>query len=281
MKQTAPKGPVAVKPFHCCLIVFVIHVAIFAEILQPRRLVDAHTAGVLPKKHYDFECRYYPAGNPEYGTGLIVGIAAGITDRLNIGISYGGEGIIGRKRNVRFNPFPGGQIKYRLFEEDLACPGVTIGYEHQGYGGIADTAYFSYSGYVYKSQGFFLALSKNYLLLNFIQIGFHGSFNYSIEERDKVTWPNAIVGFDMGFNDELAVVLEYDFGFNVKDPKRPDQPNYYGRPQDGFLNAGIRWAFTSNFFLEFDMKDLLEKKQRRDEPVGWSRELKVIYVSHF
>ena len=31
-----------------------------AEMVQPRKLVDAHTAGILGKGQYDFECRVYP-----------------------------------------------------------------------------------------------------------------------------------------------------------------------------------------------------------------------------
>jgi len=56
------------------------------------------------------------------------------------------------------------------------------------------------------------------------------------------------------------------------------------------LNMGLRWAFTENFLIEFDVADILENKTRRAPvptrpnrrvPIGWSRELKVAYISRF
>jgi hypothetical protein len=54
----------------------------------------------------------------------------------------------------------------------------------------------------------------------------------------------------------------------------------------GYLNAGIRWAFASNFYVEFNALDVLENKllerDRTDGPkVGWSRELKLVYLGPF
>src|SRR5574344_443471 len=99
------------------------------QMLQQRRLVDAHTAGLLPRASVDFDCRYYPSFDPALGAGLNVGFGVGITDRLMIGIAYGGEGLIGRGRKATFNYFPGLLLKYRLFEESFAGPGVAIGYD--------------------------------------------------------------------------------------------------------------------------------------------------------
>lgn len=250
----------------------------WADMMQPRRLVDGHTAGVLPKSYYDLECRVYASGDPALGSGLNLGISVGLTDRLTLGVSYGGEGLIGRSRDVRFNSLPGVLVKYRLFEERVVTPGLSLGYDHQGYGGIADTAEFGYSGFVYKSPGFFLALSKNYIMLNVIQIGFHGTINYSLEERENVHWPNFTTGLDIGINEELAFVLEYDFAFNDRSGR---EEKYYALPHRGLLNAGLRWAFSPSFHFEFDFKDLMENKQKRDGAYGWSRELKLLYYSHF
>ncbi|MFP4163307.1 MAG: hypothetical protein ACLFQB_01800 [Chitinispirillaceae bacterium] len=249
-----------------------------AGMMQPRRLVDGHTAGVLPKSYYDLECRVYAAGDPDLGSGLNLGISVGLTDRLTLGVMYGGEGLIGRSRNVRFNSLPGVLVKYRLFEERVITPGLSLGYDHQGYGGMADTAEFGYEGFVYKSPGFFLALSKNYIMLNLIQIGFHGTVNYSLEERETVCWPNFSAGLDIGINEEMSFVVEYDFALNDKSGKKE---MYYALPHRGLLNAGLRWAFSPNFHFEFDFKDLLENKQRRGEAYGWSRELKLLYYSRF
>ncbi|MDG5815579.1 hypothetical protein QA601_10840 [Chitinispirillales bacterium ANBcel5] len=249
----------------------------FAGMIQPRRLVDSHTAGVLPRGYYDFECRVYSAGNAELGSGLMMGFNVGLTDRLDIGIMYGGEGIIGRG-DVEFNELPGVQIKYRLFEESIAGPALALGFDNQGFGGSVDSEEFGYDGFVYKSPGFFLSASKNYILLNRIQFGIHGMASYSLEESDVVRWPNLTVGLDVGFNEELSFVVEYDLGFNDKSIK---EEKNFAHPHRGYLNLGLRWAFTPNFYIEFDAKDVLENKGTEEGALGWSRELKIVYYSQF
>ncbi|MDR0306755.1 MAG: YjbH domain-containing protein [Chitinispirillales bacterium] len=258
------------------------------ENLQPRRLVDMHTAGVLPRGHYDLECRFYAAGDRDYESGMMTGVSVGLTDRFTVGLSYGGEGIIGRRSDVNWNDQPGVLIKYRLFEERYVTPALAVGYDHQGLGGTAGAYEFGYDGYIFKSPGFFAALSKNYIMLSIVQIGLHGTSNYSLEDRKNVNWPNFMTGFDITINEELAFVMEYDFALNDRTGKKWK----YHSP--GFLNAGLRWAFSPNFHLEFDVKDIFENKMRRigdnmdtGEPVpvrvknGWSRELKVLYYSQF
>jgi hypothetical protein len=249
------------------------------EMIQPRRLIDSHTAGVLPKAGYDFECRIYPNGeNGTNGDGLLLGISVGITDRLNIGLSYGGDGLIGRGRYARLNPWPGALIKYRIIDETFFLPAFALGYDHQGFGGIQPD---HYTGYVYKSQGLFVALSKNYLFFSTVQLGLHGSVNFSLEDIKNVRWPDGFIGLDLSINEELALAFEYDLAMNSLDPG-----GGYFNPLDGYLNAGIRWAFTKSFYLEFDVKDILEKKVITDEngtlrQLGWSRELKLVYYDNF
>ena len=252
-----------------------------AEMIQPRKLVDAHTAGILGKGQYDFECRVYPAGDPSLGAGLTFGIDVGVTNRLTIGLSYGGEGIVGRGRHVRFHTLPGWLVKYRLIEENVHFPGIAVGYDHQGHGGVADTSRFFYKGYIFKSPGFFIALSKNYLLFNTVQFGIHGMCNYSMEQFKEVTWPDLIAGIDLGINDELSIVFEYDFAFNMLDP-RPGRKAIFAHPSEGYLNTGLRWAFSPSFYLEFDARDLLEnRKFKNGRTVGWNREIKVVFFSEF
>jgi len=254
---------------------------------QPYRLVNAHTAGVLPKASFDVDFRVFAPPN-DHGSGLIMGANVGLTNRLNIGLSYGGEGIIGYSDRVWWNELPGILVKYRLFEESFVAPALSVGFDNQGYGGQVHEGGYGYNGYVYKSQGFFIAVSKNYLMFSSVQIGLHCTVNYSLEEIDDVTWPNVAGGLDIGINDELTFIVEYNVALD--DITGPNNDSHYGMPHRGFLNMGLRWAFTENFLIEFDMADILENKTRRAPiltrpnrrvPVGWSRELKVAYISMF
>jgi len=245
------------------------------RMMQPIRLVNQHTAGVLPRANYSFETRIFASGDSAIpGNGLCAGIAVGITDRLNIGISYGGDGIIGRGP-ARPNPYPGAFIKYRIVEENYILPAMALGYDHQGSGGIQNG---DYKGFVYKSPGFFFSLSKSYLLFQTVQLGFHGGVNYSLEELNKVKWPDCFAGLDLNINEELALAGEYDFALNVRDPDSRD----YLHPLRGFLNAGIRWAFTPQFHLEFLAIDILQMRVNdNNRRLGWSRELRFTYINQF
>jgi hypothetical protein len=246
--------------------------------VPPIRLVDMHTAGVVPKGDFLFETRMYENGR----TGFLFSIAAGITDRFCFGLGYGAEGIIGRSNAVRYNPFPECLVKFRVIEENYVLPGIAAGFDYQGFGGISDFDRFGYYGYTYKSQGFFIAVSKSYLFARFLDIGFHGDVNFSLEEIARVKWPNLGVGIDMGVSDKFSFVAEYDFGLNTRDPYGSNDS--YTVPLEGYLNAGLRIHFTPEFSLEIDARDILQKRTFFDSlgierRVGWSREIKVTFIS--
>jgi opacity protein-like surface antigen len=263
-----------------------------ADLTQPYRLISGHTAGVLPKSAISAEIDVY-AARGGYGSGLITGIHVGITNRFMLGLSYGGEGLIGFGNRVRWNAYPGVMVKYRLLDEKFVTPALTVGFDNQGYGGPTGTGQFYYTGYIYKSPGFFAAASKNYIMLNTLQIGFHGMANYSLEGDP---WPNLLAGIDLGINSELSIIAEYDFALNDI-TGRDNVKNNRALPHRGFLNVGLRWAFTENFHLQFHAKDIFENKiysnvsaitipgseaeMMTHRPLGWSRELKVIYISKF
>ena len=144
--------------------------------VPPIRLVDMHTAGVVDKGDYQFEGRVFEND----GTVILMSIAAGVTDRFCFGLGYGAEGVVGRSRDVHYNPYPGCLIKFRLVEESYTLPGIAIGFDNQGFGGIADQGRFGYRGYIYKSQGFFAAFSKSYLFMRFLELGPHGDVSFSL-----------------------------------------------------------------------------------------------------
>jgi hypothetical protein len=273
-----------------CLIVFMlcgsISGSLFAERpVPPIRLVDMHTAGVVEKGSFVFESRIYENA----GTGFLLSIAAGITDRFCFGLGYGAEGIVGRSEDVHFNPYPGCLVKYRLLEENYVLPGIALGFDYQGFGGIGDEGRFGYYGYMYKSEGFFAAVSKSYLFLRVLDIGLHGDVNFSFEEIDRVKWPNLGIGTDLGVSDKFSFVAEYDFGLSTRDPfdSASVRDDAYTLPYEGYLNVGLRIHFTPEFSLEFDARDLLQNRtyliNRGNGPVetrvGWSRELKVTFIA--
>ncbi|MCL2183717.1 MAG: hypothetical protein FWB85_09645 [Chitinispirillia bacterium] len=278
--------------------------AFATNLIQPYKLVSMPTAEILPRAYLDVEMNYY-ASRAGYGSGLLAGLHVGLTNRLMFGVSYGGEGLIGHSGDIRLNTFrdviyPGVLVKYRLVEEGAVPPAVTLGFDNQGYGGMASEGVYGYDGYIYKAPGFFAAASKSYMMMSALQIGFHGTLNWAIEKYNDNDWGwanhfNIMLGTDIAINEELMVVVEYDFAFNdatgSKNETRPINDPKYFTPLGGFLNIGVRWALTQNFHIQADFRDILENKLSRSgmasgglerwAPIGWSRELKVIYVTQF
>ena len=61
--------------------------------LEPRYIVDMPTAGMLPKGSLGFDSFFLASG------GLLVGISVGVLDRFSLGVSYGGNELIGSGTN--------------------------------------------------------------------------------------------------------------------------------------------------------------------------------------
>ncbi len=56
----------------------------------------------------------------------------------------------------------------------------------------------------------------------------------------------------------------------------------YARPSDGHCNAGLRRAFSPEFYFEFDARDLVEHRKYGDgRTAGWNREIKPAFFSEF
>ncbi len=228
------------------------------SLVEPISLIDTPTAGTLLRSSFKAEIRAYANG------GLLGGIDAGITDRLMFGISYGGTNLIGEGK-IDWNPQPGVNIRYRLFEEDLTIPALVLGYDSQGYGAFVDST----KRYSEKSRGVFVSASKNFAFLG--TFGVHGGVNYSFENNDGDKDLNLFLGFDKSINPELLIVGEYDFALNDNDGQALGAGN-------GYLNLGIKWIFAGKMNIDFFLKNLLENKNNHPH---MSREIRISYVEIF
>ncbi|GAB4313766.1 MAG: hypothetical protein Kow0074_00440 [Candidatus Zixiibacteriota bacterium] len=229
------------------------------NVIAPRRMIDAPTAGVLPRGSFDTELRSIPDG------GLLAILQIGLTSRWQIGISYGGSEVISSS-DPEWNPRMQFLTKIQIINESFAFPGVAIGFEEQGFGLWID----SLSRYQIKSKGFYAVASKGYRSANFTS-SLHGGVNLSREDADDDNL-NFFLGADMSFDNNLGLVAEYDLALN--DDRKPDA---LGRGR-GYLNAGIRWIVMEKIQIEGALKDLLENRRDTDT---FGRELRLIYVERF
>lgn len=206
--------------------------------LEPRFLVDVPTAGMLAKGSFALDIDFYQEG------GVLLGLSAGIFDRLSFGISYGGSKLIGGDKPV-MNEIPGVNLKIRLLEENVALPAIAIGFDSQGKDGYIS----EFDRYRIKSLGVYAVASKNYTFAGFLSI--HGGVNYSFERSDDDRDPNVFAGIEKTLGPVVSLTLEYNLGANDSDH------NAIGRGR-GYLNAGLRWSAGGGFTLGVHLKDLAQ-----------------------
>jgi hypothetical protein len=233
---------------------------VLANKMQPIRLVDCPTAGILPRASFDFDIRVYPNG------GAILGLDIGLMKRFMVGMSFGGENVIG-DGDPDWNPRIEFAAKYRLINESWSFPAVVIGFDSQGSGAYND----SLDRYVYKSKGFYGVISKGYEMGD-LPFGLHAGANYSLENDDDDKDIAVFFGADLRFGENLGVVGEYDLGTNDDKAKELFGQGY------GYLNLGVQWIFSESLLLQFNLKNLL---LNREDASTWGREFRIVYFESF
>ena len=208
-----------------------------------RRLIDMPTAGVLDKGQVAMSSELLPNGT------LIAKVEAGIFKNFNIGLSYGGNNIIGSGKPDWY-PFPPGvNLRIRLMDETVLIPALSVGFDTQGKG-----EYFKdEKRYAIKAPGIFAAVSKNFGLLGYLS--FHGEVNYSVlEEKDGDNFVNLMVGAEKTLGKSFSLLFEYNFAFN------DNSTATFGNGK-GYMNMGIRWSIGEGVTVGFDLRDLLQNKK--------------------
>ncbi len=205
-----------------------------------RYLIDMPTSGVLDKGFVSVSSDILPGGL------MVAKLDVGVFQNLSFGISYGGGNIIGSGK-VDWYKYPGVNIRYKFFEESLAFPSLTVGFDSQGKGEYFDKG----SRYAIKSPGFFVAGSKNFEMLGYLSL--HGVVNYSLENSDGDNFLNLMVGAEKTIGSKVSLIAEYNFAFNDNGSK------VFGKG-NGYFNLGVRWAVSEGFVLGFDLRDLFDNK---------------------
>jgi hypothetical protein len=226
--------------------------------IEPRYIVDMPTAGILAHGTYAIDARFYGDG------GLLVGFTAGLFGRLDLGISYGGSGLVGGGDPV-MNEAPGLLVKVRILQESVVAPAIALGFDSQGYDGWITEM----SRYVIKSPGFYGVISKNYDLLGFLSI--HGGANYSLERADGDQDVNFFAGAEKSLGSFASLLAEYDLGMNDSDQGASGK----GR---GYLNAALTFSPGSGLTIGLCVKDILQNGRTGE---GISRTIKIEFAAPF
>ena len=231
----------------------------------PTTLVTIPSAGTLVRGSYAMQMRIQKEG------GLTSSLSVGITDRFQFGLSFGSANLIGDDSLVWY-PRPEANLKYRLIDETESMPGLSIGVDTQGQGSYnaADTL----MRYDVKAMGLYAAASKNWVT-PLGNLGIHMGTNYNFAEvNDGDKDVNYFFGFDMEFNPELSLLVEYNAALNENDMTAKNMSIARG----GYLNAAIRWTFVERLHIEMDFNNLLFDDDKVDY---FKRELKITYIEYF
>jgi hypothetical protein len=233
----------------------------------PRWLVDVPTAGTLKRGYFDIGVRVYPGGGGIGFTNI------GLSNRFMLGLSFGGDEVISNT-NPHWNPRIDFSLKFRIIDESMYIPSISLGYSDQGSGAWNP----DYRRYTFKSRGFYAVASRGFYAYTWAA-SWHGGVNYSTEgELDQDKSINFFAGMDATFDYNLGLLLEYDVALNDNNGKQRltyDPPSGKGR---GYLNMSVKWLFTKNLELEFIAKDLLTNSR---ESSTFTRELRMTYIENF
>ena len=203
------------------------------------KLVDMPTTGVIEPGSVSTEILALPFG-------VVIGkVTVSPFRNFSLGISYGGENIIGTG-SFRWYKKIGFNAKFKLFSDTKILPGIAIGFNSQGKGLYLD----SLTRYENKSPGAFVAISKNYSMLGYLSL--HAVVNYSFEVGDNDKNFNFQIGFEKTIGGFISLVGEYDFAFN-------DDKNIVGKSY-GYLNFGLRASISNSFTVGIDIKNVFQNK---------------------
>ena len=231
----------------------------------PSSLITLPTAGTLQRGSFALEMRIQKFG------GLISSISVGLTDRFQLGISYGSANLIGDDSLIWY-PKPETNLKYLLIDESETSPGISLGIDTQGLGKFnSDDSLMRYDT---KALGLFAVASKNWVT-PLGNLGWHFGSNYNfVETNDNDKDVNFFMGFDIEFNPELSMMFEYNAALNENNMTSKNIAISRG----GYLNAGVRWTFVERLHIEIDFNNLMFDKKKVDY---FNREIKITYIEYF
>jgi hypothetical protein len=216
------------------------------------------TAGLMSHREYRFQARLTPESSVQGGARL------GLWDRVQLGIFYGGQNLIGNG-DVKFNNHVGFEVRARIVEEG-AWPAIAVGFNSQGW--------YGYNGadgrYRRKSLGFYAVASRNWRSFAG-DLSLHGGVNYSLETRDGDDSPDVFAAGDWTIAGHVSILADFDAALN--DNTRD------GRYGDGgvYVDAGLRVALGESLSIMLVFSDLT--RNLAHEEIG--RELEIVYLNWF
>lgn len=213
---------------------------------ESRYIVDMPTAGLLKR----LNCAV--SGQTIANGGFVFDATIPLFNILNVGISYGGDGILGSEHLV-MQKIPGFHIKARVFNETKAAPAIVMGINTQG----KERYLSSKRRFEQLSPGVYVAASKSFswILGN---IALHAGMNYSFEDSDN-RGMNLYFGAEHTIYKYVTAVLEINPNLNDNDS------SIWKNSKSLMVNTAIRVGIAENITAELQLKDLLKNSKYSKE----------------
>jgi hypothetical protein len=179
---------------------------------------------------------YYISGRLWGDGGIMMRFGLGLFDRLTLGMSYGGNSVLGEEKPRLFDRYrPDFQARIAILQELGYAPNLVLGFESQGYDGC------SLQVYQVREKGGYLCAGKTIdAIRTHCQLGvnYWGGF-------DGFLALNALLP------GSVELILEYDPAFNDHD----DVLRHHG-----FLNFGVGWTLAEKVRMVLALRDILANR---------------------
>lgn len=228
------------------------------SILEPIRIVDMPTAGVIESGNYSVYGLAFPGG------GLMTELSFGIFNNFNAGLSYGGINIVGSGK-MSFQNYPAIHLKYRLINEISYFPAVVLGVDLQG----REKYYNEFRRFRTMSPGIFFVMSKAFRW-QYGLFSVHAGSNYSFEPPEN----QRKVNFYAGLEHSIFGIGSINFEYN----NNSDDLNKTIMESNGLLNLGLKFILIRGLTLDFQLRDILENYTNSK---GISRSLGLTFINRF
>lgn len=196
-----------------------------AEVSVPVDLVDIPTTEILDAQGYTIGLRLYENG------GMITRLVFGVITRINLGLSWDIERVIGRN-TIAFHD-PRLYFKWRFYDGSKTFPSLALGYDAQGYYYDSNTKKYSY-----REKGVYFVAGKEVLPnLQFVT----GANVYDLERMTTYLF----LGANYMMGDTVGWSLELDNIHNSADIR---------------LNLGFKIYFTPNLNLGISVRDFAQDR---------------------
>ena len=180
---------------------------------------------------------YYISGRLWGSGGIMMRLGLGLWDRLTLGMSYGGDSVLGAGTPKFFDRYrPDFQARIAILQEQGYAPNLVLGFESQGYDDCVGQKY------QVREKGGYLCAGKTIdVIRTHCQLGFNywGGFD-------------AWLALNALLPGQVELMLEYDPAFN--------DPSEARRHHTGLLNFGVGWTIADKVRMVLGLRDILGYK---------------------